>query len=200
MCTKIQTCTYTPAHTYTHSTTVKMKAAIILSNCTAGSSLFRDELRPHWVPSQSNIPLRERRCCAHVHSKLMCPFHLSFFFFWCKWTGWSQLHPRLTPDALCRVEDGILSSVSSWSDLFICPCLFFLFLFLHGGVGLGCTAVLSTLVYQLHQNTLSHSEMISSTPVFLPMETLNGVSSKCSLLPSAQNITDRSDRLGFITR
>ncbi len=65
MCTKIQT-----TLKYTHSLPVKMKAAIMLSNCAAGSSLFSDAPRPHRAPFGLICRLWEADC---AEKEMLCP-------------------------------------------------------------------------------------------------------------------------------
>lgn len=127
--TQIQTST--DAHIkYAHFLLVKMKAAIMLSNCAGGTSLFSGAPRPHWNPFSLIYGLWEAHCArkrererdaVHTSTPNWCGLFICLYLF--KWTSWSWFCSSLTPAAPCREGDGILSSILSWCALFI--CLFF---------------------------------------------------------------------------
>lgn len=114
-----------------------MKAAIMLSNCAAGSSLFSDAPRPHRAPLCLIYCLWEaQRDAAPTSTPNWCALFICLYLF--KWVSWFQSCSRLTPAAPRQEGDDTLGSVLNWCTLFIGH-------FFHEGSEHGCIAGVFTL-------------------------------------------------------
>lgn len=167
-----------------------MKAAIMLSNFAARSSLFSDAPRPHRAPIQPNIP--PLGDAVPTSTPNWCALFICLYLF--KWASWSQFRSRLTPADPWRERDGILSSLLNWCAL--SSARFLSFFFFMEDFRLGCIAGLFTLVVW---GTLDCSPWKKSVH-FCNCALKNAQRNVIQIPSSVLNIADKSARLGFNSR